>query len=33
MELNTTMDYHLIHLYLNNLNNIANLRNNDNMGL
>nr|MBQ4456231.1 hypothetical protein [Clostridia bacterium] len=31
MELNTTMDYHLIHLYLNNLN-IANLRNNDNMG-
>ena len=32
MELNTTMDYHLIHLYLNNLN-IANLRNNDNMGL
>ena len=32
MELNTTMDCHLIHLYLNNLNT-ANLRNNDNMGV
>ena len=32
MELNTMTEYHLIHLYLNNLN-IANLRNNGNLGL